>query len=326
MDTARLISIIVPVYNVREYLDRCIESIVHQTYRELEIILVDDGSTDDSGSICDQWAEKDSRIQVIHKPNGGLSDARNAGLREARGEMIGFVDSDDYIHREMFSRLLEIMRREGSDIVECEMQRFFESSDVVTEIQPAEIRTYDNHGAVEQLLLERWFHHTAPTKVYRRSTVKGILFETGKINEDVLWSYRAFHKANKVTYTGEPLYYYYQRMGSIMNTAYTEKRFHALDALQQRAEYIRKDYPALYPLALRLYAGACMYHYQTLSRNRSEDKDRRLRTSIIHRYRAIDSHVFFKATSFKYQIWHTVFRALPDFVCRARNLLRIGVS
>lgn len=118
-----LISVIVPIYKVEAYLNRCVESIVRQTYTELEIILVDDGSPDGCPALCDEWAGKDKRIKVIHKSNGGLSDARNAGMRAAEGNYISFVDSDDWIAPEFYRLLLEAMRETGSDIAACKIQR-----------------------------------------------------------------------------------------------------------------------------------------------------------------------------------------------------------
>ena len=123
---APLISVIVPVYKVEAYLDRCVQSIVDQTYRNLEIILVDDGSPDNCPAMCDAWAEKDSRIRVIHKENGGLSDARNAGMAVTAGEFVGFVDSDDSIAPEMYQMLLERMNADGSDIAACGVEMVFE--------------------------------------------------------------------------------------------------------------------------------------------------------------------------------------------------------
>ena len=121
-----LISVIVPVFKVDPYLDRCVESIVNQTYRNLEIILVDDGSPDSCGAMCDAWAEKDRRIKVIHKKNGGLSDARNAGLDIATGTLIGFVDSDDFIRSDMYLLLMERLMEDGSDIAACGVEMVFE--------------------------------------------------------------------------------------------------------------------------------------------------------------------------------------------------------
>ena len=113
------LSVVIPVYNVEKYLDKCVESIVNQTFKDLEIILVDDGSTDESGKMCDEWTEKDTRIKVIHKINGGLSSARNAGIKQAKGEYISFIDSDDFVEQDMYATMVEALDRTGKDIASC---------------------------------------------------------------------------------------------------------------------------------------------------------------------------------------------------------------
>ena len=126
----KLVSIIVPIYNVEQYLDRCIESLVTQSYINLEIILIDDGSKDTSGDICDLWAQRDKRIRLVHKENGGLSDARNKGLDIATGDIISFIDSDDYISKYFYEKLINIMEQTDSDIVECQFKKFNENERV----------------------------------------------------------------------------------------------------------------------------------------------------------------------------------------------------
>ena len=148
-----LISVIVPVYNVEKYLDKCIQSIVDQTYTNLEIILVDDGSPDNSGAICDEWAEKDNRIKVIHKANGGLSDARNAGLDIATGEYIAFVDSDDYIELDFYDKLYNVIKATNCDISICNLRKVYENNNVsVNNCDTFEITEYSTTEAMSALI------------------------------------------------------------------------------------------------------------------------------------------------------------------------------
>ena len=171
-----LISVIVPVYKVEKYLDRCVESIVNQTYKNLEIILVDDGSPDNCGAMCDNWAEKDSRIKVIHKENGGLSDARNAGMNTATGDLMGFVDSDDYISPDMYQLLYENMLENNSDISACGVQIVFEDD------RPANLLTKDSNivlntgEAMKAIIEESYLKQPVWYKLYKTELIKDIPF------------------------------------------------------------------------------------------------------------------------------------------------------
>ena len=148
------ISVIIPVYKVEEYISRCIKSVVDQTYSNLEIILVDDGSPDNCPAICDKWAEKDSRIKVIHKKNGGLSDARNAGMQIASGEFIGFVDSDDWISKEMYQLLYENMKENESDISACGVKLVWEDGAESRSLTSAGIQILNTQEAMEAIIRE----------------------------------------------------------------------------------------------------------------------------------------------------------------------------
>ena len=161
------ISVIVPVYKVEAYLDKCVRSIMDQTYRNLEIILVDDGSPDDCPAMCDAWAEKDSRIRVIHKENGGLSDARNAGMAVATGEYIGFIDSDDYIAPDMYRLLLERMTADGSDIAACGVEMVFEDGTPPRMLTPTGSHVLDNGQAMEAIIREDLLKQPVWYKLYR---------------------------------------------------------------------------------------------------------------------------------------------------------------
>ncbi len=321
-----LISVIVPVYNVEEYLDRCIESIVTQTYKDLEIILVDDGSPDNCPEMCDEWAKKDERIKVIHKENGGLSDARNAGMKIATGEYIGFVDSDDFIHNEMYEILSSLLFNNSADVVQCEMLKFSEMPfSGFTNSEEKPVVSFTAEEAIRDLLTGKTIGVTCPNLIVKSNIAKSVLFEVGRINEDVLWTYRVFSKAEKITVTNLKLYAYYQRQGSIMNNDYSEKRFDALYSLEQRAEEIKTDFPDLYAFALKNYLGGCFYHYQTLCRMPKSDQYENFKKHIYSRFIKYDIKTVLSITSLKYKVWYILFKNFPDFTCKIRNVLKIGL-
>ena len=252
-----MISIIVPIYKVEEYLDRCIQSIVNQTYTDLECILVDDGSPDNCPSICDEWAKKDERIKVIHKKNGGLSDARNAGYAIAEGEYISFIDSDDWISKDFLEVLYTSMLNTNSDICECEVYKTFgDEPNVLPEFN---IVTYNTIQALEHLIKDNILHQHVWNKLYKRSVIKDILFEVGKTNEDEFWTYQIFGNASNVCKVNQPLYYYLQRENSIMSTKYSIKRLDALEAKYERQKYIETNFKSLESIAKVNLYGSMIY-------------------------------------------------------------------
>ena len=237
-----LISIIVPVYNVERYLSRCIDSITAQTYKTLEIILVDDGSPDSCGQICDSYAEKDSRIRVIHKKNGGLSDARNAGIAAAHGKYLGFVDSDDYIHPEMYRRLWEELKKTDADVAMCDIERVYNTDYVLHSIEGDEVKTCSGLQAVKNILDKRLHVVSviACGKLYKADLFDGIRFPAGKLHEDEFTTYRLFYKSEKVTFLSGKYYYYFQREDSIMGQRKALFSYDALEAYEQMAEFFRE--------------------------------------------------------------------------------------
>ena len=321
------ISVIVPVYKVEPYLDACVESIVKQTYKNLEIILVDDGSPDNCPAMCDEWAKKDVRIKVIHKANGGQGEARNFGMQAASGEYIGFVDSDDKIHPEMYERLLSLLIQNGADAAQCGMRKYTdpEQKDFPADDTVIKTTVLAPGAAVALLLRDKEITSTCPNTLLKKSLAKKVLFDTGMINEDVMWIYRVLKNSEKTVLTNEPLYYYLQREGSTMNSAYTIKRFDALYALEQRAKEIRKDFPELFPNAEKNYAGGCMYHYQTLCRLPKTAEYEGFKKKIHKRFCEADLKTVFTVTPLQYKVWYMMFRYIPTTTCKIRNFLRIGL-
>ena len=225
-DLRPLISVIVPVYKVEKYLDRCINSIVNQTYRNLEIILVDDGSPDKCPLLCDEWQKKDERIRVIHKENGGLSSARNAGLDIATGELIGFVDSDDFILPEMYEYLYGLIIENDADLSICESIDVNEDGIAnQSELQEEDevINILSGREALEELIMHSWHYVLAWNKLYRAYIFRNIRYYEGRINEDLFIIHHVLDQCRKVAATNKKLYMYTMRDDSIMGK--TSKSF-----------------------------------------------------------------------------------------------------
>lgn len=212
-----LISIIVPVYNVQEYLKNCINSILNQSYKNIEIILVDDGSTDESSSICDLYVTKDNRIKVIHKENGGLSDARNMGIKSARGKYITFVDSDDYLDENYVKVLYILITENNSDIACSRMKKTDSLNDKIIN-KNEKINIYNSIDAIKEILYQRNIDNSAPSKLFKKDLFENILFPVGYAFEDLDTMYKLFLQANKIVSTTNNYYLYYQRQGSILHT------------------------------------------------------------------------------------------------------------
>jgi len=212
----KVISIIVPVYNVEAYLDECVQSIVNQTHKNIEVILVDDGSEDKSSSMCDEWAKKDSRIKVIHQDNQGLSMARNAGIDIARGYYIYFVDSDDYIDYELCSKMVQALEKTGSDIVAVNYYQVDEEGALYAPVHKHPLGILSSHEALYHLIHDNLRTH-AWSKMCKRELFTNVRFPEGFYCEDVGTIYKLFAKANSICVLDDKLYYYRQRKGSIMN-------------------------------------------------------------------------------------------------------------
>ena len=241
-----LISVIVPVYNVEKYLGKCVDSILAQTYENLEIILVEDGTRDGCGAICDAYAAKDPRVRVIHKENGGLSSARNAGMDIARGEYFGFVDSDDWIEPETYETLLNLAEKYNADLV---------SGSRYDVAEPTGERTLGLHHEKEECIsamemLGRVFvwdgcDSAAWDKLYRRHLFADIRYPLGMYSEDFAIFYKLMEKANRVALCPKPLYNYLHRENSITTAKLSEKTFHYPNHTEVIYPYICANHPQL---------------------------------------------------------------------------------
>lgn len=250
-DSEALVSIIIPVYNVENYLTECVNSVLAQTYKKLEIILIDDGSTDHSGKLCDSLQEKDARIKVIHKSNGGLSDARNAGIESSSGEYLYFLDSDDVIAKKSIEILLDICLKGDNDIALAGV-KMFKNSCGCEEVYGGTIEYLDTEQIIGRMLIHDGYGHEAPGKLYHRKLWAHHRFPKGKLYEDYATIYKVAGEARKGGVYSVPLYYYRMRDGSIMRTVVKEKNLMLLDISDEVTKYISKRYPSLSELAVYL--------------------------------------------------------------------------
>lgn len=321
-----LISVIVPIYKVEKYLDRCVNSIVNQTYKDLEIILVDDGSPDNCPEICDEWAQKDNRIKVIHKENGGLSDARNAGLSAATGEYIGFIDSDDWIAPEMYERLLLSIKNDSTDISACAIELVWENNVRENKLLTVQENAVLNQlEAQEALLKETELKHPVVYKLYRKSVIDGVSFRKGKYHEDVFWSFRAIGNANKVSIIDYIGYYYFQRKDSIMGKEYSEDWLDYVDATIERYNYFEK-YPELQPQAKISVIQNCIYHTQMSLKNMKEPEQEKM----VSYLESVRKRFRFRMKDAKYVRFIDLVLIIMSSVslkhtCKIKNKLRIGI-
>lgn len=235
-----LISIIIPVYKVEKYLEKCIQSVINQTYKNIQIILVDDGSPDNCGKICDEYAERDQRIEVIHKSNGGLSDARNKGLEIAKGEYIGFVDSDDYIEADMYEVLYNLLKQYNADVSIC---NFYTVSQEKIAIKNADngIKEYNRIEILKEILLDNNIQSYAWNKLYKKDLFDEIKYPVGKKYEDIGTTFYLLEKCNKVVVTGKPEYYYINRQDSIVNNVTETTITDYIELIIQRYDYIEEN-------------------------------------------------------------------------------------
>lgn len=244
--TQPMVSVIVPVYKVERYLEQCLVSIVHQSYRNLEILLVDDGSPDNCPQLCDMWAQRDSRIHVIHKPNGGLSDARNAGLRQAHGDLVAFVDSDDWLALDMIEKMTDAMLRNQADMVVCQYVVAYADGRFekrAPENGPEEI--LNQQQALSELLIDSRLTNHVWRKLYWRNKVPEDIFPKGRNFEDIYVMPELFAPCKKIVYLTDPLYFYRCNENGIVQTAKIKDLRDCLAAQEHAGKIITDICPEL---------------------------------------------------------------------------------
>lgn len=257
-----LISVIVPIYNVEQHLKKCLDSIYNQTYHNLEIILVDDGSPDNCGAICDEYAQKDSRIRVIHKKNGGLSDARNAGLDVMSGDYVAFVDSDDWIEPAMYETLLTNLKLYRADMAFGGVADDVEKDGKITTAKKsnygAQPFSESSTDAMKRYFCGSW---AAWDKLYKAELFDGIRYPVGEINEDEAIVLQLLDRCKRVCYTNEVFYHYMKRVGSgsITTAAFSKKKLIWKDHCAANLAFIQRNYPQLEQYAAARFRGSLLW-------------------------------------------------------------------
>lgn len=292
-----LISIIVPVYNVEKYLEKCVQTILEQTYKNYELILVDDGSKDGSGLICDEIQKNDNRVKVIHKENGGLSSARNAGIRVARGNFFVFIDSDDTIDATMLERLYAALSESKASLAICSYDFVDEKGKLLEKKNEIQDGVYSSYQMQKLLNSDKyWYYVTAWNKLYKRSLFDDIEFPEGKINEDQFIAHRIVDKADRVVVIKDQLYHYLKRSNSITATI-NVKRLDDTFALQDRINYyeshgLKELCPDVERLAIKLYPAVRM---QLIGANKLDRKSIKKADAVIRNmYMQYTDHKSFK--------------------------------
>lgn len=270
----KLVSVIVPVYNVKDYLRPCVDSIIGQTYQELEILLVDDGSTDGCGDLCDEYQQKDSRIQVIHKPHGEVSSARNAGLEICKGEYVSFVDSDDVLHPQFIECLYKACEAEQCAMAICRFR-----TDTNWDRPLIEGAHTERKKAAE--FVEHYYDRdhnqiiVVWNKLYRREVIGDIRFPEGKIHEDEYTTVKYVYRAQSIVFVDEVLYCYTKRPGSIVHQEFNLKRLDMLGAYLERREFYHENGETQWEIREEyFYLSALLDYYSKLKKYLPEEKEK----------------------------------------------------
>ena len=300
--TMKKISVVVPVYKVEQYLDRCVKSILSQTFSDFELILVDDGSPDNCGKMCDEYAEKDGRIKVIHKKNGGLSDARNFGIdyamTESGSEWITFIDSDDWVHPKYLEALYNAVTETGLPISVCSFERTYGESPAVDEtlllpkcVNTEEFYCKDNVNAI-----------VAWGKLYKKDYFGKIRYPVGKLHEDEFVTYRIIFQTPDIAFIDEPLYAYFQNSGGTMLGGFSERNLVVFDAVSEQISFFNKNgYKRAYASALKSLLGVFEWRY-------GECEDEELKKELLKKFRRVlfknrrSDIVSFKSSKYLYDI------------------------
>lgn len=324
---ADLISIIVPVYNVEKYLDQCIESIINQTYKELEIFLIEDGSPDNCGAICDSWAKKDDRIKVFHVDNGGSARARNIGLLHAKGKYVGFVDADDFLMPSMYEILYKLAINSSAEITECGYYKV--TSDVMhnslNNLEGKTIRTFNTAEALLENVRDTVVQQVVWNKLYLKRIIGNTFFTEGKYIDDEFWTYKIIGSAKKIVSTTEKLYCYRQQEASMMHQSFSLRRMDALEAKLQRLKYLEQRFPSIVSEAKCNLYFTCIYLQQMALKDVNKKEQIVMRKKIKN---CLNSFCMeksdLKCIDNKRRIWFWVSRLSFIGTCRIRNILKIG--
>ena len=247
MEKEDLISIVIPVYKVEKYLEKCVESVINQTYKNLEILLVNDGSPDNCPKICDEYAQKDNRIKVIHKENGGLSDARNAGIDVATGKYITFIDSDDYISNDYVEYMYNLAKKHNAQIATCEFEIVYLEDELKNNSEYIEdIEVLTPRDFFYNMLFAKRSDVTACAKLYEIELFKEIRYPKGVVYEDTATTYKLIEKCNKIATGNKKCYFYFTRPNSISKMCgFNKNEIDYIKNTDEMLKYLQNKYPDL---------------------------------------------------------------------------------
>lgn len=307
-----LITVIIPVYMVEAYLDRCVKSIVNQTYKNLEIILVDDGSRDNCPALCDCWEQKDNRIRVIHRENGGLSAARNTGIDAAQGEYLAFVDSDDFVSEEFVEVLYQACKQTGSQIAQCRYE--YVDGDVMTKDKQPVTESTEVFSGKEMIKGMSWrdgaYNVVAWNKLYHKSMFEGVRYPEGRIHEDEATTHKLFYKAEKVAFVYRFLYGYYTGGTSITRDKFSIKRLDWEWAVRNRLTFLkeRQETEILIPMYKIYMDGTIDLYYKVRGILQDEEKAKKLKAQLKCTYKELRKY---GGTPLKTKIGYRIFLINP---------------
>lgn len=270
-----LISMIIPVYNIENYVSRCVESAINQSYENLEILLIDDGSEDASGEICDRYGEKCSKIRVIHKENGGLSEARNVGIETARGEYIVFLDGDDFITKKYVANLFNAIEQVSCDLAISMFMNVVDGQKI--ELNTAgvleNLRVASSEDCLKSLLYQRGIETSAPGKIYKRELLGELRFPVGKLYEDVMFTVQMIARSSRIAIIDNVDYMYYQRRGSIQYQQFDKRKMDSIRHSLELEQFVERNYPKLIGAShCRRFNAACNIVLQIPSGEYPEEK------------------------------------------------------
>ena len=316
------ISVIVPVYKVEPYLRQCVDSILGQTFRDFELILVDDGSPDGCPAICDEYAEQDSRVKVIHKENGGLSSARNAGLDVAKGEYIAFVDSDDWIHPEMLDTMQNRIQQHHADMAICGVESVYEDDGkIVHHTLTDAVLSQDD--MVGKLATQAWYYIIACNKLYRKKIFEVLRYPEGYIHEDAAIIHRIIGLCKCIVTVEQPFYNYRQTGNSIMRSALNIQRTDNLSALADRVQYaFTQKWSRVFSITAERYVHTFFDYYFRFPRTDENEKYfRRMDDSLKI---ALPYILKSKSVSLRNKVYLTAIRVNPQIYTVLKRLLKGG--
>lgn len=307
-----LITLIVPIYMVEPYLNRCIKSLVTQTYQNLEIILVDDGSKDNCPAICDAWAKKDSRIRVIHRKNGGLSAARNSGIDAAKGEYLAFVDSDDFVSEEFIETLYQACKQTGSLIAQCRYE--YVDGDKMTKDKEEVTEPMEVYSGKEMIKGMSWrdgaYNVVAWNKLYHKSLFESVRYPKGRIHEDEATTHKLFYQAERVAFVYRFLYGYYTGGTSITRDKFLKKRLDWEWAVRNRLIFLknRQETEILIPMYKIYMDGTIDLYYKTKELLRDRKAAGELKKRLRSTYKEL---IKYGETPLKTRIGYRIFLVSP---------------